>query len=273
MAIVVTGATGHIGGMVARRLADAGVAQRLVVRDPARAPELPGASVAQASYSDAYALEQAFRGADTLLLVSAAESADRVAQHKTAVDAAATAGVQRVVYTSFLNAAPDATFTLARHHWITEQRIRERIPRFTFLRDSLYADFVPLMVGPDGAIRGPAGDGAASVVARADVASVAFAILVDESEQHDGQTYDVTGPAALTMAEMAAEMGAVYVNETVEEAYASRAHYGAPHWQVEGWISTYQAIAAGELATVTDTVQRLTGRPPLTLADLLRQQS
>ena len=69
-------------------------------------------------------MRAAFAGADTVFLIPAAESADRVEQHQTAVDAAVAAGVGRIVYLSFLNAAPDATFTLARDHWATEQHIR-----------------------------------------------------------------------------------------------------------------------------------------------------
>jgi NAD(P)H dehydrogenase (quinone) len=276
--MVVTGATGHIGGRVARRLADAGVPQRLVVRDPGRAPALPGSDVAQAGYGDRDALRRAFAGADTVFFVSGAEAADRLAQHKNVVEAAAEAGVQRMVYLSFLGAGPDATFTLARDHWATEQHIRRHISRFTFLRDALYADFVPLMVGADGVIRGPAGDGAASVVARDDVAEVAAAVLLATDEEHDGQTYDVTGPEALTMAQLAEELTRVlgrpigYHNETVEEAYASRARYGAPDWEVAGWVTTYQAIAAGEAALVSDTVPRLTGHPALGFAELLRRR-
>jgi len=62
----------------------------------------------------------------------------------------------------------------------------------------------------------------------------------------------------------------VYRDETLEEARASRAGYGVPDWQVEAWISTYAAIAAGELDVVSDTVERLTGHAPATLADYVR---
>jgi NAD(P)H dehydrogenase (quinone) len=60
-----------------------------------------------------------------------------------------------------------------------------------------------------------------------------------------------------------------YKDETLEEAWASRAAYGAPDWQVEAWISTYTSVAAGDLAQVTDTVERFTGRPPATLSDIV----
>jgi uncharacterized protein YbjT (DUF2867 family) len=273
--IAVTGATGGVGGRVARRLADASVGQRLVVRDPARAPRLAGADTAVAQYSDTEAMRRALDGIGTLFFVSAAEAADRLDQHRAVVDAAVAAGVPRIVYLSFLNAAPRATFTLARQHWATEEHIKASGVRYTFLRDSLYADFIPLMVGADRVIRGPAGDGAASVVARDDIADVAVRVLLDDG--HHGTTYDLTGPEALTMAEMAGELSRAvgqpirYVNETLDEAYASRAHYGAPNWEVEGWVTSYAAIATGELATVSDTVRRVAGHDATTLAELLRR--
>jgi uncharacterized protein YbjT (DUF2867 family) len=203
-------------------------------------------------------------------MVSGSEAADRVDQHRTFIDAAAAAGVGRIVYLSFYGASPDATFTLARDHWATEEHIRASGMRHTFLRDNMYADFMPFMVGEDGVIRGPAGDGRVATVAQDDIAEVAVAVL-RQPGQHDGETYDLTGREALTLGEIAAILGpdVRYDPETMEEAYASRAKYGAPDWQVDAWVSTYTAIAAGELAGVTDTVERITGHPPLTLAEVL----
>src|SRR4051812_15092996 len=107
--IAVTGATGGIGGRVARRLAERGVPQRLVVRDAGRAPALPGVSVAVAAdYGDGDAMREVLRGVSTMLLVSGSEAADRMDRHRSAIGAAVAAGVERVVYTSFLGAAPEA---------------------------------------------------------------------------------------------------------------------------------------------------------------------
>ncbi|MDF5752034.1 SDR family oxidoreductase [Spongiactinospora sp. TRM90649] len=271
--IGVTGASGQLGGRIAARLAGRGQPLRLVVRDPARAPSLPGAGVAVASYQDPAALRQALDGVGTLLLVSATEAADRREQHAIAVDAAVAAGVARIVYTSFTGAAPDAAFTFARDHWYTEQHIRETGIGFTFLRDNLYMDLMPSLADDEGVIRGPAGDGRAGVVARDDIADAATAVLLDHA--HDGATYDLTGPQALTMTEVAEEITrvtgreVVYQAETVEEAYASRARYGAPDWEVEGWVTSYTAIAEGELDLVTDAVATLAGHPPISFADHL----
>jgi uncharacterized protein YbjT (DUF2867 family) len=260
--IAVTGATGGLGGRVARRLADRGIAQRLVVRDPARAPDLPDAHTSPcATYADGDAMRTAFEGIDTLYLVPATEAPDRLDQHRTAVHAARDAGVGNFAYVSFQGAAPDATFTFARDHFHTEELIRATGIPFTFLRSSLYLDFVPQMVGDDGVIRGPAGDGRVAPVARDDLADAAVAVLTGP-EPHAGRTYDLTGPEALTFAEIAHRLDARYENETLEEAWAARRTTGAPDWMIEGWITTYQAIASGELALVTDHVEQLTGHRP-----------
>ncbi|HTE71361.1 MAG TPA: SDR family oxidoreductase [Actinomycetes bacterium] len=277
--VAVTGATGGLGGRVARRLAERGVRQRLVVRDPGRAPALDGAEVATvtAGYDDADGLRRALEGAGTLFMVSASEDPDRVRLHTTVVQAAVDAGVGRVVYTSFYGAGPECTFTFGRDHWHTEELIRGSGLRHTFLRDNLYLDFVPLVVGADGVIRGPAGDGRVAAVARDDIADAAVAVLLDDGGDHDGRAYDMTGPEALTMAEVAAELSratgrsVAYQAETLEEAYASRASYGAPDWQVAGWVTTYVAIANGDLEAVSGDVAALTGHPPMSLAEFLRR--
>jgi uncharacterized protein YbjT (DUF2867 family) len=271
--LAVTGSTGRLGGRVARRLAAAGIAQRLVVRDASRAPALAACSVVVAAYDDAVAARAALAGVSTLFMVSGAEHPERVAQHRSFIDAARDAGVAHIVYTSFYGASPDATFTLARDHWAAEEHIRASGMAHTILRDNLYADFIPLMTDEHGVIRGPAGDGRVAAVAIDDVADVASVVL-QRPGQHAGARYDLTGPAALTLAEAADILSTAgrrvrYVPETLDEAYASRAGYGAPRWQVDAWVSTYTAIASGELAGVTDDVPRLTGHPATSLADLV----
>ncbi|WNZ14223.1 SDR family oxidoreductase [Streptomyces sp. 11x1] len=271
---VVTGSTGRIGGRVARRLAERGLPQKLLVRSPERAPRLTGAVAVRGEYADRDAVLDALAGTRTLFMVSASESADRLAQHKAFVDAAVEAGVRHLVYLSFYGAAPDATFTLARDHFHTERHIRASGLAYTFLRDNLYAEFVPDLVGEDGAIRGPAGSGRAAFVAQDDIADAADAVL-SRPDDHAGVTYDLTGPDSLSLDDAAAVLSerlgraVTYRQETVEEAYASRAAYGAPDWQLDAWVSTYTAIAAGELDGVSDAVPRLTGRPATPLADVV----
>jgi uncharacterized protein YbjT (DUF2867 family) len=272
----VTGSTGRLGGRVARLLAGSGAEQRLLVRDPARAPSLDGAAPARMSYDDRAAVEEACAGLDLVFMVSAAESATRLEEHRAFVDAAAAAGVRHLVYLSLCGAAPDATFTLARDHFHTEEHVRASGMAWTFLRDNLYLDFLPMMQGDDGVIRGPAGDGRVAAVAQDDVAAVVHAVL-REPARHEGATYSLTGPEAFTLTEAAAVLTRVtgrrvtFEDETLEQAYASRASYGAPDWQVDAWVSSYTAIAAGAMAEVTDDVERLAGRPPLSLEELFRR--
>ncbi|WEH13553.1 SDR family oxidoreductase [Streptomyces sp. VNUA24] len=273
--LAVTGSTGRLGGLVARRLAARGVPQTLLVRSPERAPRLPGAVAVRAEYADRNAVRDALTGTRTVFMVSASESADRLARHRAFVDAVAEAGVRHLVYLSFYGAAPDATFTLARDHFHTEQHIRASGLAYTFLRDNLYAEFVPDLVGEDGVIRGPAGDGRAAFVGQDDIADAAAAVLL-RPDDHAGATYDLTGPESLSLEQAAAVLSerfgrtVTYEQETVEAAYASRSSFNAPSWQLDAWVSTYTAIASGGLDGVSDAVPRLTGHPATPLADVLR---
>ncbi|WP_375385493.1 SDR family oxidoreductase [uncultured Microbacterium sp.] len=274
--LAITGSTGVLGSKVAALLSAAGAAQRLLARNPERAPHLAGATAVACSYGDAAAAASALEGIEVLFMVSAAESADRLEQHFTFVDAARDAGVQHIVYTSFQRAAPDSIFTLARDHYATEEHIKASGMRWTMLRDSLYLDFLPALVGEDGVIRGPAGTGRVAAVARDDIARVAARVLLDPAA-HDGATYTLTGSEALTLDEVAGvvarETGrpVTFYDETIDEAYASRAKWNAPDWQNDAWVSTYTAIARGEFAEVTTDIFDITGVPPLTLADFLRR--
>ncbi|HEU4567414.1 MAG TPA: SDR family oxidoreductase [Marmoricola sp.] len=270
--LALTGATGHVGGLVAARVAD--LQPRLVVRDPSRAPA--GFDVRVCTYDDHAASVSALQGVDVLFMVSASESATRRAEHRTFVRAAADAGVRHVVYTSFLGAAPDAGFALARDHFDCERAIGESGMAATFLRDNFYLDVLARYCDAAGVYRGPAGSGRVSGVARADVADVAAAVL-RSPDRHVGSSYDLTGAEALTFAEIAARTGAVlgrqlrYVEETVEEAYASRraGWPDAAQWQLDAWVSTYTAIRDGELERISPDVERLTGHPPRRLEDVL----
>jgi NAD(P)H dehydrogenase (quinone) len=246
-----------------------------LVRDLTRAPRLPGADAVRASFAEPDAVREGLRGIPTVLMVSASGSETRVAQHRTFAEAAAAAGVQHLVYVSFFGAAPDCTFTHGREHYATEQHIRSLGMDFTFLRDNFYADLLPSFAGQDGVIRGPAGSGSVSAVAEDDVADAVTAVLLDPP-RHTGATYALTGPEALSLEAVATILSRElqrpirYVEESIEESYASRAGLGAPEWELKAWVSTYTAIANGELSAVTDDVRRLTGHPATTLAELLR---
>ena len=251
-----------------------GQPQRLLVRNLARAPQLPNTEVVQAAYEDGPSMRAALGGVHALFLVSGYGAA-RLDQHYSAIDAAVAAGVERIVYTSFLAAAPQATFAHAREHYLTEQRIRATGKRYTFLRPGFYLDKAPGWLSSKGVIHGPAGNGTIAWVSRDDLADVAVVVLTTNG--HDGASYDITGAQALTLAEAAEEFSrttglhASYQPETLEEARESRAQFNPTEWELEAWVSTYLAIATGEMSVVSHTVQALTGHAPQTLAEYLRQ--
>jgi len=271
MTIAVTGATGELGGRVARELSSRGLEQRLIVRDPARAPKLPGAAVVTASYEDSETMARALEGASTLFLVSGHEDPDRISLHRKAIEGARLAGVERIVYTSFMGAAPNATFPYARDHGATEQAVREAGISLTSMRDTLYADFAPRFVGDDGVIRAPAGHGRVAWVARADVARLAAVLLTEPG--HEGQIYDVSGPHAIDLHETAriltkaTRRAITYHAETLVEARESRA--GHPDWLVDGWVGSYLMLDTGEASVTSHTIEHLTGQRPMTLSEFL----
>jgi uncharacterized protein YbjT (DUF2867 family) len=139
---------------------------------------------------------------------------------------------------------------------------------------NLYMDFIPNFAGSDDVIRGPAGDGRVAAVLRDDIADAVVAVLRDPGA-HAGAVYDLTGPSSFSLAEAAAALSRAwgrpvsFADETVEEAYATRSVYGAPDWEVEGWVTSYLAIRDGSLAAVGTGVRELTGRDPVGLEEWL----
>lgn len=270
--ILVTGASGRVGGRVAELLAERDYDLRLMTRTPAAVSEPDLGTVVQADYAEPARLDAAFDGVSVAFLVSGyAEPGTRAQLHKNAIDAAARAGVQHLVYLSFQGAASDSHFPMSRDHYQTEQFLEESGVAYTALRDNLYLDLIPELFGPDGVVRGPAGDGAVAWVSREDVAQTVAAALANPAA-HAG-TYDVTGPEALSLAETASRLSSLlgrslrYENESVEEGRAWRRQLDVPEWEVETWLGSYQAIAAGELADTSDTVERFTGQPSARLDD------
>lgn len=272
--LAITGSNGAVGGRVARRLASAGLPQRLIVGDAATASQLDGAMPVEVSdYGNYEEMRSALDRVEVLFLVSFREAEDRLDRHFRAVDAAVDAGVNRLVYLSFLQASADSAFKLGRQHHATEEYIESKGLGHTFLRSSFYADFVPFYTGDDGVIRAPAGDGKVSWISRDDIADTVIAAV--QSDEYVGQALENTGPEALDFHETAAVLSRVtareisYVEETEEEAWESRRPTGAPDWEIEGWVSSYLAVAKGELSTVSDTVEMLTGHAPVDLETLL----
>ncbi|BAR06110.1 NmrA-like protein [Scardovia inopinata] len=277
-ALALTGVSGHIGSMVARLLADSGYVFRMLARKASldRLPQYEGCPRCPFVYGDDPSTRAALQGVDTVLMVSARESLDRVKEHQGFVDAALAAGVRQIVYISFDAASDDADFTLGRDHYATEEYIKKSGLDYTFLRDNFYLEALISWAQP-GTIAGPAGDGKVSAVSQKDVAAVAAAVLRNP-RLHSGRTYTLTGPEAFTLQEFAdrltkAGRKTTYKNETLEEAYASRREaYQVPQWELDAWVSSYTAIASGRLSGVTHDIELVTGHAPLSIEDVLRSQ-
>ena len=274
--IALTGVTGHLGGQVAKLLERKNLNLRYLARRPEKAPKVAGVPVFQSAYDRSQETLEALSGVDVLLMVSASESLNRLAEHRAFIDSAKEVGVKHIVYTSFYNASPQATFTYSRTHAATENYIKEQGFTYTFIRDNFYLDFFLELGQVYGEIKGPAGDGKVSAVARQDVAQVLAKILEHPSDWAN-QTLDMTGPEDLTMTQVTSilsqGLGKIvsYIPETVEEAYQSRKAWPAEDWEYDGWVSTYTAIAGGEQAGLSKDIQRVLGREPISLADLIKE--
>ena len=275
--IGITGVTGKLGSYVADLVDQQGIASIHLARSPERVKVYASAELRKMVYANTPEVVEALKGIDVLLMVSARENPERVEKHKSFLDAAKLAGVQHIVYTSFYRADEKATFTLSRDHAQTEAYIKELGFTYTFLRDNFYLDFLIDIALENGEIRGPAGRGRVSAVARKDTSRVAAEILL-HAKEWENQTLNLTGPEDLSMEEIVAllskETGKTiaYVDESVEEAYESRKKWPAQTWEYDAWVSTYTAIKAGEQAGVSADVEKVLGHPASSLLDILRDR-
>jgi NAD(P)H dehydrogenase (quinone) len=284
MSIVIGGASGKLGRRVAEllleRVSPGDVV--LVTRTPDGLEHFAarGAAVRFGDYDHPESLAEAFAGGETLLLISTGTLDRREAQHKAAVDAATEAGIERIAYTSILSPVPANPAAPAPSHRATEQALQESGLAWTFLRNSLYADFQvaeAVRALASGQLVHNRGDGRVAYVTREDCAAAAAAALATPG--HDRVAYDITGPEAFGAAELAAlygELGgrAVEVvevdDETLKAGMVGDAT-GDDHriYGAELVTSTGRAIREGYLSACSNAVAELTGRPPSALRDLL----
>ncbi|MYW68196.1 NmrA family NAD(P)-binding protein [Streptomyces sp. SID8379] len=282
MSLVVTGATGQLGRLVVEGLLAAGVPAgeiAAVVRSEEKAAGFAarGVELRVADYSAPESLAAAFRAGDRVLFVSGSEVGQRVAQHRAVIDAAKAAGVALLAYTGVLG-GPDADFTLADEHKVTERAILDSGLPYTFLRNGWYHENYTGMLAPvleHGAVVASAGEGRVASASRADYAAAAVAVLTGEG--HENAVYELSGDEAWSLAEYAAEVArqsgkdVVYRAVTPEQNREVLAGAGVPAPFVDVLVDVDAAIERGLLARRSGDLARLIGRPTTPIADAIAE--
>lgn len=280
--IIVTGATGALNGATVDHLLDRIPASEIVVavRDVDKAQRFArrGVEVRRGDYADPASLPGAFEGADQLLLVSSSDPrADAVSLHRTAIDAAVTAGVDRILYTSHQGAALDTPFGPGRDHAETERLLADSGVAWTSLRNGFYAHSLHWSTGPwreTGVMTVPA-DGPMSWTSREDAAEAAAVILTSD-RAFDGPT-TLTASSAPTFADVAV-IASELTGRTVEldvmdpDAWiAAQVAAGQPEFVARFMLGMYEAADQGFFAGVDPLLTTLLGREPRTVREVMAQ--
>ncbi len=280
--ITITGVAGALNGATVDHLLQDVPARDVVVvtRDPARARRFAdrGVDVRRGDYADPDSLPGAFAGADQLLLVSSNDpGADAVSLHRTAIDAAVTAGVGRILYTSHQGASPETPFRPGRDHAATEALLAASGVPWTALRNGYYTHSLAFMLGSwqeTGVITVPA-DGPVSWTAREDSAEAAATVLVSDGG-YDGPV-TLTASAAPTFADLATIAsdltGRTITLSVIDPAdwVAAQVAGGQPEPVAQFLLGMYQAADGGYFAGTDPLLATLLGREPRTVRDVLAQ--
>ena len=279
--LAVTGAGGHLGRRTIELLLEAGARHVVgITRDPAKLADLAdrGVELRAASFDDRDTLPAALAGVDRLLIISTDKlglPGARIGQHTRAIEAAETAGVSHLVYTSVTSPYPDPASVVPNDHYWTEARLAASPLSWTVLRNNVYADSL-LQSGAhaiaSGTLYHAAGDNGRAFVTREDCAAAAAGALL----KADGKRiYDVSGPSAPTMDEIAATLAEVSGKPVTaqkvpaEGLKAGLAAAGVPQIYVDVIALFDTDTARGYFGIVTDAVKELAGRPPQSVPALL----
>jgi uncharacterized protein YbjT (DUF2867 family) len=279
--ILVTGSTGLIGSEILRRLSEAGVPARALTRDMKKARQMPGVTWVGGDLSKPKTLPEAFDGIKTLFLLTH-YLPDMVELQHNAVVAARTAGVNHVVKVSAFAASDHSNAPVGRWHHQIEKELQQAGLGWTFLRPHHFMQNLLAQaeyVAKERVIYSASGDGKIPYVDGRDVGAVAAAILA-APEPHRGKKYVLTGSEAISYRQAAKIIGATigkpvrFVDESPEDARARREREGYPPAVIESAlaIAAYQR-AGGKTVTITNTIADLIGRPPVTVAEFIREHA
>ncbi len=284
MTIQILGAGGQFGRKVVQGLLDRGAAPGDVVacvRNPERVADLAeqGVQVRRGDYDDPASMVEAFAGADAALLIPTfMPPAARAVQHDNACTAAAEAGVGRLLFSSFGSGRTDSRFHVAPFMLYAESRTRLSGLPWTILRNGMYldpiADWAPELVRM-GELPYPVRRGRVAYISRDDLGRATAAAMMDDG--HANQTYELTGPEALSMDELAATVSAatgaeIRFESISDERYAQICREGdenVPEYLIPILTSLYHAVDNGEFEAVSDHVRQLSGAPAETAASYL----
>ena len=280
--ILITGATGTTGREVVRELRRLGAkGVRALVRDPARADFIraAGFETKAGDFGRPETLDAALEGVERALLLTP-PTPDTVSQHHDFIVAAAGAGVRYVVKLSAFAADADAPEGFGRWHGQSENLLKTSGLKWTILRPNFFMQNLlgqARQIAATGGIFQPVGDARASFIDVRDIAAVAARALTEDG--HEGQTYTLTGPEALSYHDVAAKLseaagrGIEYVPVSPEQFRAGALGAGLPEWLVSALERLNELFASGEAAEVTDAVRRVGRKEPYTFDRFARDHA
>lgn len=280
--ILVTGATGTVGSRVVKELSRSGVMVRAAVHNAAKGDRLRGANVEifQVDYGRRETLQAAFKDMEKLYLLTPF-SPDQLEMARALVDEAKRAGVKHIVKQSGMGADAEPGITVGRLHREAERYIEASGIPYTHLRPNFFmqnfTSYFGESIRSEGKIYLPLGEGRVSYVDARDIAAVAAAVLTGKG--HEGRIYNVTGPAALSLHDIAdslsrvLERKVIYVNIPEDAARKGMKGAGMPEWAINCLMELHGVAKAGYASAVTDTVERLTGKKPRTFEEFARENS
>jgi NAD(P)H dehydrogenase (quinone) len=278
--LLITGATGQFGQAAINSMLKKNYPANAIaalVRDENKAADLKakGIDIRIGDYNDVASLTKAFRGIDSVLFVSASDVAQRTQQHENVIKALNASAVKQVVYTSFTRdekAGPSAIDFVTDAHIKTEQWLKDSGKTYTFLRNNLYMDFVPVFIGEkvlETGVYFPAGSGKSAAATREEMAEAAANVLL--SDEHANKVYNISNTEAWSFGEVAETLSSItgkqvnYYSPSQQEYKETLSNAGVPAEYVGMFAAFGEAVKQNEFNKTSNGLELLLGRKPTSL--------